>query len=78
MVSLWQQLNVSFCCDSPFEATGTPGFPALLMLAIRDQLASLPLSDLAQPAIEIARDGCSGKYMGYQGTILGNATENGN
>ncbi|CAE7596119.1 ggt, partial [Symbiodinium pilosum] len=39
------------------HATGTPGFPALLMLAIRDQLASLPLSDLAQPAIEIARDG---------------------
>ncbi|CAE7371827.1 ggt [Symbiodinium sp. CCMP2456] len=39
------------------HATGTPGFPALLSLAVRDQLASLPLSEIAGPAIDLARNG---------------------
>ena len=33
------------------------GFPALLALAVRDQLASLPLSELVVPAVELARNG---------------------
>ncbi|CAE7286268.1 ggt [Symbiodinium natans] len=51
------------------HATGTPGFPALLALAVRDQLTSLPLSELVIPAIELARNGWSmddGLYKSIQ------------
>jgi len=39
------------------HTSGVPGLPYLLALAERDNLTSIPLPELAKPAIEIAREG---------------------